>query len=819
MDTNWNRTDKDPKDLFEYVEQMLGPEPAPAVRKELSPEAKHHWRWKRVKRTAGFLAFFLGMTLALSSLGALGNWLAWERGPSPRWEWDWQETDAFRDEVSRYLREFLTIGAGGAVDFYDQACWTEYGGSTAVVQEAEAYRSWWGFYPFTEAVVVDRGTAEQEAQPDSAPAETEKEPDEAYRNDKNVCYFIETAEKKTYSNAAGGKAFFLTRTLSDYNFYLTFQDGKVSIIKNGKGLDVYGNGLYNDESQWFVPGYDNFPVSKDLEGVTVHMAVRRTPERYYGVDYKNGGTYYNRAFYSIARQVEESESFYRTQGLLLFIAMWCLVVWALLRKFVESLNRKIASWTVHVWTEARFLLVLICAVWAVLPGLASTDLFWSFKYGLGWALENGLMWGSGYFESAAQWFASLGRLLLTNVPGLVTLFWLCWLLYNDHKRGPRGGRRSFLGGFFRSLRARDLKRPVEKRLSRNSAAGLLALGLLLLAEAVNWLCFFLYMFGGMFSGGPDIRINAFMLFLQLPLGLLGIPLAVLFHRAWRSRGLARDIAALADQVEAVRAGDLEKPLVLPEDADLRQTAESLNDIQAGMRAALAEQTRSERMKVELVSNVSHDLKTPLTSILSYAELLRQEDLPPAAADYAQIIDQKAQRLKTMVEDVFDISKAAADQLPVHLERLDLAKLLRQTLADLDGPIQKSGLTFKVELPGEPVMITADGKRLYRVFQNLIDNALRYALEGSRVYLSLKTAEGTAEASVRNTSRSELPEGVDFTARFVRGDSSRTDGGSGLGLSIASSFTEACGGAFRVETVADLFTAVVTFPTEQEGQEA
>jgi signal transduction histidine kinase len=179
----------------------------------------------------------------------------------------------------------------------------------------------------------------------------------------------------------------------------------------------------------------------------------------------------------------------------------------------------------------------------------------------------------------------------------------------------------------------------------------------------------------------------------------------------------------------------------------------------------------------------------------------------------------------MVQDVFEVSKAAADQLPVSMERLDLGKLLRQTLADLDDPIQKSGLTFKTDLPAEPVMIDADGKRLYRVFQNLIDNALRYALEGSRVYLTLKTAEraaetaGLAQVSVRNTSRDELPEGVDFTARFVRGDESRTDGGSGLGLSIASSFTEACGGTFQVETVADLFTAVVTFPLAETEQEA
>lgn len=782
-------------------------------------------KWNSIKGLAAFLAFFLGITLILSSLGAVGNRIAWERDLAPCRVTDWQNTGAFRDEAAHYLREFLTIGAGGEVDFYDSSYWSDsYGGTTAVVQEAEAYRSWWGFYPFQEAVLVDRGTAGQESQPDSSdsdPAgpEEDREPDEAYRNDKNVLYFIETAEGKTYSNAAGGRAFFQAKAVSDYNFFLSFQDGKVSISKDGTALDVYGNGLYNDESQWFVPGYDNFPVSRDLEGVTVHMAVRRSPQRYYGVDYKNGGTYYNSAFYSIAQQVEETRSFYRTQAMLFGCGVLWLAAWLFLRKLTVPVNRKIASWTAHVWTEARLLLVLACLLWAFLPGLASTDLFWSFKYGLDWALDNGFMWGSGYFESAAQWAASLGRLLLTNVPGLVLLFWLCWLLHNDHKYNPREARRSLLGGLFRGLRARDLKRPVEKRLARNTRTGILALGALVLAGLVNLFVLIFRTFH--FSYYPSVTIDGVTLFVQLPLALLEIPLILTLLLLWRSRGLAGDIAALADQVEAVRAGDLTKPLKLPEDADLRQTAESLNDIQAGMKAALEEQTRSERMKVELVSNVSHDLKTPLTSILSYAELLRQEEgLPPAAADYAKIIDEKAQRLKTMVEDVFEVSRAAADQLPVHLERLDLGKLLRQTLADMDGAIQQSALAFKVELPQEPVLITADGKRLYRVFQNLIGNALRYALEGSRVYLTLKTAEATeeapgqAEASIRNTSRTELPEGVDFTARFVRGDTSRTDGGSGLGLSIAKSFTEACGGKFRVETVADLFTAIVTFPTEE-----
>ena len=810
MDTNWNRTDKDPGEALErfVAEEVREAAEAGKGVKVLRPGG-------RVKALAGFLAFFLGMTLFLSALGALGNRIAWERDPSPRWEWDWQETDAFRDEVSQYLREFLTIGAGGTVDFYDQAYWTEYGGDVAVVQEAEAYRSWWGSYPLTEAVVVGRGLAECETQLNSfhsIPAESEKdrEPDEAYRNDKNVLYYIETAEGKVYTNAEGRLAFFLEakrlrhassvdfstvpQEQKDYNVFLTFQNGKVSIVKDGADLDVYGNGLYNNESRWFVPGYDNFPVSKDLEHVTVYMAVRRTPERYYGVDYKNGGIYSNNAFYGLAQYVEESESFYQTQGLLLFIAMWCLVLWALLRKSVEPVNRKIASWTRHVWTEVRFLLVTACVLWAFLPGLCNLDVVYellcSYSYGYGW--------DGGY--SFAAWGMAVLRLVTMNIPALIALFWLWRLLCNDHKHNPKEARRSLLRPFFRGLRARDLKRPVEKRLSRRTVLLILTV-FLLCAEVLSILINLTV--AGVFP--------AWLIWTVYPLPvLLASGTLFLFQRC--QRGLARDLGRLADQVEAVRAGDLSRPLVLPEDADLRQTAESLNDIQAGMKAALEEQTRSERMKVELVSNVSHDLKTPLTSILSYAELLRQEELPPAAADYAQIIDQKAQRLKTMVEDVFEISKAAADQLPVHLERLDLAKLLRQTLADMDGAIQESALTFKAELPQEPVMIVADGKRLYRVFQNLLDNALRYALEGSRVYLTLKTAGKTAEASVRNTSRSELPEGVDFTARFVRGDASRTDGGSGLGLSIASSFTEACGGTFRVETVADLFTVAVTFQT-------
>ena len=250
---------------------------------------------------------------------------------------------------------------------------------------------------------------------------------------------------------------------------------------------------------------------------------------------------------------------------------------------------------------------------------------------------------------------------------------------------------------------------------------------------------------------------------------------------------------------------------MPEDFGLWEAVENLNDIRNGMDKAVKEQIKSERMKVELVANVSHDIKTPLTSIISYVELLKkEEELPEHVKEYVDILDSKSQRLKSMIQDVFEVSKAVSGNLPVLMEDLDLAKLLRQTIADMEEQIEKSAITVKTEIPGNPVIIHADGERMYRVFQNLVQNALKYSLEGSRVYITLQENGKTAVACVKNISKEELNPDIDFTERFARGDKSRSDGGSGLGLSIAQSFTEACGGEFRVEAMADLFVVTISF---------
>ena len=752
---------------------------------------------RRAKAVTGFLAFFLGVTLTLGSLGAMAERRVMQRGADLDWSGDWQNSQAFRDEVSNYLMSFLRLGADGTLEGTDTAVLEAWEGDIWVRYYAEALPA--GSAPL----------AEMESSVSDKPA------DAALQDDKNVLYCVMGGDppQVRYRNIAENAARqFQNRSFEGYNFYLTFQDGKATIFKDGEEIDVYGNNVYDGSSQWLVPGYNNFPAGDWLDGVTVYMAVREEPVQYWSQD-SGGGRYYYGRMYNVAQRVQEARTFYVRQLVLLGLGALWLCVWLAFRKEKRLADVKIASWTGRVWTEVWGLLALI-----PLGGLFVTrsgeELYWACRE---------IWWG---YESLSLGQLAYGLLsfVLSGFPALLALGWVLWLAWNNRRYNPREQRKSLLRSLFRTvrsllrtLRMKDLERPVEKRLNRDNG---LVLALLLLGFTCS-----------LFAAAVALELmmrnhwSVEKWLLLLAGCVVEGALILSIVRTFRHRRLPQDLGRLNRQIESIRAGDLSKPLDLPEDADLRSMAEALNDIQSGMKSALEEQTRSERMKVELISNVSHDLKTPLTSILSYAELLRQEELPPAAADYARIIDEKAQRLKAMVQDVFEVSKAAADQLPVTLERLDLGKLLRQTLADQDGPIQKSGLTFKVDLPPEPVMIDADGKRLYRVFQNLLDNALRYALPGSRVYLTLKTAEraaetaGLAQVSIRNTSRNELPEGVDFTARFVRGDGSRTDGGSGLGLSIASSFTEACGGTFQVETVADLFTAVVTFPLAETEQEA
>lgn len=300
-------------------------------------------------------------------------------------------------------------------------------------------------------------------------------------------------------------------------------------------------------------------------------------------------------------------------------------------------------------------------------------------------------------------------------------------------------------------------------------------------------------------------VTAIILFATLGVVLLGIGIYYLVC-------FIREVEVVADKISGIRQGNLNNPIDKDKQKFLVETAADLNELENGMETAVEQKSRSDKMRVELITNVSHDLKTPLTSIINYVDLLCEEELPPAAQDYAKALKEKSYKLKAMVQDVFEISKASSGNLPVEKTVLDVGKLIRQTLADMDERISTSNLTFKVVIPDEPVYIEGDGEKLYRVFQNLFVNAIQYSLDYSRVHVILGVDGLKAVASVKNTSKGEL--GFDtgeIVERFVRADASRTTEGSGLGLSIVKSFTEACGGEFSIITDADMFTAVLTFP--------
>ena len=759
--------DKDPGEDLEYYvaarvdEALSGAEEAPGVIRVVPKKRP------RLRAWTGLLSPLLGFALTAGSLLAgLGQWVL--GSDQEWWKGDWQETAAFQYIVSGYVRDFLTLGAGGELEWYETA-----------VENGDMWTSGWWWVTSS-----DTATAVEEP--------WDQAPDATYQADKNVLYGIYRHDTLLYSNTDQALSD-ADRLPEEYNFLLIFQDGKAQAWKDGKELDLYGDGVYTENKNWYLPGYENFTAGEGVENVEVRLAIRETPILYLQGQYASGYVSDDSPMYDLYQGLRETRMFYLGIAASLAAGVILLVLSRRLREDRKQAEAAIAAKTLHVGTELRFVIVA-----AILLGMLWGVSFWRVFSMVQSAL---------YRLGAGQWSDLLSRglslaitLVLSNPPAVVGLCLVIWLIRLDHRYNPKEQRRSWVRSFLRILRDRQFRLPVQQRLRRWALTlpGAMAIGaaaaILLLVIGVN-----LYWWNVYFACALLAVLGFFLL------------LALCILSARHQLALARDIGHLADQTAAIRNGNLDAPSALPEDGDLHQIAEDLSQIQSGLQQALSDRTRSERMKVELIANVSHDLKTPLTSILSYAELLGQEPLVGAAADYARIIDEKAQRLKAMVQDVFEISKAASDQLPVELERLDFAKLVRQTLADMADPIEKSGLTLRTDLPEGEVPVVADGKRLYRVFQNLIQNALQYSLPGSRIYLQLTAGDGRAEASIRNTSRQELPAGVDFTARFVRGDESRTDGGSGLGLSIARSFTEACGGTLTVETVADLFTVRVAFP--------
>jgi len=265
--------------------------------------------------------------------------------------------------------------------------------------------------------------------------------------------------------------------------------------------------------------------------------------------------------------------------------------------------------------------------------------------------------------------------------------------------------------------------------------------------------------------------------------------------------------------EALVAGDLESKV----DTDkmlwpLRRHAENLNAIGEGMNRAVEQRMRSERLKTELITNVSHDIKTPLTSIVNYVDLLGKEELPEPAAGYVEVLERQSRRLKKLTEDLVEASKASTGNVAVELRPTVLNELLHQAVGEYGERLTAGQLEVVVNTLQGNVVARADGRLLWRVMDNLLSNVSKYAQPGTRVYLDLRETETQVLLSVKNISREQLNlAGEELTERFVRGDRSRSTEGSGLGLNIAKSLMELMGGELRITVDGDLFKAELALP--------
>lgn len=330
-----------------------------------------------------------------------------------------------------------------------------------------------------------------------------------------------------------------------------------------------------------------------------------------------------------------------------------------------------------------------------------------------------------------------------------------------------------------------------------------ALLLLLAYGAVNGFIF------ALMAVSRDALLSLFAVFL-----LLAFNIAVIYFTA----GFLYSLSQVMEAAKEISTGNLDYTLdhglIAAPFSDL---ARDIQSIQGGLKRAVAVAVQGERMKTDLITNVSHDLKTPLTSIVNYVDLLKREALPNGKAqDYLNILEEKSARLKQLIEDLIEASKAASGNVTVKAEKINLHELILQACGEYEEKIKNAKLELHINAGAKDIFILADGKHVWRILENLLSNILKYALPGSRVYFNLTKSDKYGLLAIKNISASPLnisPE--QLMERFVRGDTARTTEGSGLGLSIARSLTNIQGGRFKIQIDGDLFKVMLELPLSDE----
>ena len=319
--------------------------------------------------------------------------------------------------------------------------------------------------------------------------------------------------------------------------------------------------------------------------------------------------------------------------------------------------------------------------------------------------------------------------------------------------------------------------------------------------------FIVFFLAGLGLGGVLIEPSLILIYVPLALAVL---LPTMYHYFKRMGYLN----LVMKQTEEMAAGRLTSAIEVKGKSPIAKHAESLNDLRRGIEQSVKERAKSERLKTELITNVSHDLRTPLTSIITYTDLLKNKDLTEEERQkYVDILDKKSTKLKTLIEDLFEVSKMASGNIEILKQRVDLAQMLQQAVGEHEEDFKAAGLDLRVAIHERPIYAEVDGQKWWRVVDNLLVNARKYSLEGTRVYVSLQVVAGVAEFAIKNVAKYELGENIEeLTERFKRADTSRHTEGSGLGLAIAQSIVDLHGGQLKLDVDGDLFKVTVRINT-------
>ena len=385
-----------------------------------------------------------------------------------------------------------------------------------------------------------------------------------------------------------------------------------------------------------------------------------------------------------------------------------------------------------------------------------------------------------------DWFVIYDAICL-----LLLLFLINYIIYNKNNLLNK----AYLSPFIKALFNKNYKKTINRKLAYSLCFGILV-------QTIIWMFIFNYIYGEL------IYALKFILFIDLVTFVLCI---YLFRITCEKFDY---VDYISKEVESIKEGSLDYKLNIKGNDQIATLANNINNMSEGLGKAVDNAIKSEKMKTELIANVSHDLKTPLTSIINYVDMLKSEDIDDDTKKaYLSILDKKSKRLKTLVEEIFEAAKLSSGEMEFNIEKTDIKELLIQSVVELDDKIQESRLDFIVETPEKPIFAMIDGKRTFRAFENLIANITKYSAPNSRVYIDLFVENNTISIIFKNMSNYRLNLSPDeFLERFRRGDSSRNTEGSGLGLSITQSIVNTQNGTMDLNIDGDLFKVILQFET-------